>query len=300
MRRLSSPRRIGLSLWTIVIVVVASFCKMLSACAYQGGSSCRQSVRLAFLQWSRSKYQRRRTVSLAFPNGDNESSLREKLDAVEQQILNLNDGQYINVNSPKQVATAVFGKVQSTSRDVLHQAANGKLKDLENRSQQLAALVLQYRELSRITSAPTNRRPTPTRQRKPFSTLSNTAVNGDSLPKPDSAERTSKSAAKDPISSTSDERMSVMSTYARQVESLFVSSRIHDYWKEPLLQVTRPSAQALVSQLDSTTCPMGYHPLAVPHDLLLRSKLSESTTAGKKGSFLAFCREQKEKYPDCM
>ena len=289
---------------------------MLSAYAYQGGYSCRQRARLAFLQWNRHGLtrQERRSTSFALTNGDNDPSLSEKLSALEQEICHLNDGQSINVNSPKQVSTAIFGKVQSTNRDVLQQAAEGKLKNLETRSKQLAALVLQYRELSKkvstssSSSTKTTRSPTPTRQRKPFSTLSNTFADGNSLLEPLNPKRTSQAdrtvwqanavdGSPSKITETDE-----MSTYVRQVESLFgTKSKIHSYWKEPLLQVTRPSARALVSQLDSNTCPMGYNPSAVPHDPL-RGKVSESTTttAGKKGSFLAYCREQKEKYPDCM
>ena len=93
------------------------------------------------------------------------------------------------------------------------------------------------------------------------------------------------------------------------VQSLFQGqSKIHPYWKEPLLQLSRPAARALVEQLDPYQCPMGYDPCATPRNAM-RSTGTETTidgglasakTAGKKGSFLAYGREQKEKYPDTV
>lgn len=95
--------------------------------------------------------------------------------------------------------------------------------------------------------------------------------------------------------------------FERQVEALFIdrkTSKINPYWKESLLQLTRPSARSLVPQL-TPDCPLGFDPAAIPLDPLLRRSPDAATsatpsTAGKKGSFLAFCREQKKKYPDCI
>ena len=108
-------------------------------------------------------------------------------------------------------------------------------------------------------------------------------------------------------------RTDEVNTYPKLVERLFQPAhcQIHPYWKDALLQIHRPTAQLLVAQLDGTQCPLGYDPLAVPVDPLLRrvttttdtattATSAATTQAGKKGSFLAFCREQKEKYPDCI
>ena len=95
------------------------------------------------------------------------------------------------------------------------------------------------------------------------------------------------------------------SQYERMVDALFENeqNQIHDSWKDVLKQVTRPSARLLVTQLDPANCPMGFNHLAVPRDPLrgvTSEAPSKATTAGKKGSFLHYCREMKKKYPDCI
>jgi MutS domain V/MutS domain I len=94
-----------------------------------------------------------------------------------------------------------------------------------------------------------------------------------------------------------------LSKYEKAVDSLFgPGSQISDYWKEPLQQVTRPSAKVLLSQLDAAHCPMGYNPLAVPYDSIRGAMTCDtgSTTAGKKGTFLRFCRDAKQSHSECL
>jgi predicted GIY-YIG superfamily endonuclease len=70
------------------------------------------------------------------------------------------------------------------------------------------------------------------------------------------------------------------------------SCRIDPFWLDALQSITKPSARALISQLNPS-CPMGYDPTASPFG----NDASKGKTAGKKGSLLGYVREQKEKYP---
>ena len=68
-------------------------------------------------------------------------TIKEKLDHVTAQIYQLNGGKQFNINSPKQVAMALFGENQSTNKDVLEAlASNGN---------EMAACVYKFRALSR-------------------------------------------------------------------------------------------------------------------------------------------------------
>jgi hypothetical protein len=67
------------------------------------------------------------------------------------------------------------------------------------------------------------------------------------------------------------------------------SSQVDEFWKSTFLEdIQKPSARQLLFQLDSCVCPMGYAPPNVNSD------------AGKKGSLLAFVRDQKRNYSDCV
>jgi len=242
----------------------------------------------------------------SFLDGSGGGQLR--LDEIEERIAELNDGQRVNVNSPKQVSRAIFGdRVQrSTNRTVLQQAANGGFPDLGASQQRIASLVLNHRELSRhATSAAGSAQH-----------HSDTAAAATSVPG-STSENDAEASRSIPVDDD------CLSSHERQIDALFSSSpqsKIHPFWREPLSQLTRPSARALVSQLDASLCPMGFDPLAAPRDALKRGCLSgesetqpgdfsslskttsktAATTAGKKGSFLAYCRDQKEKYPDSI
>ena len=227
------------------------------------------------------------------PNNVSSSKGNKTIDAapltlqdMEDEIQKLNKGQAININSPKQVSMAIFGTVQSTSRQVLQQAVKNEALTMSQRS--IAQLVLQHRELSRG--------PLPkSAQMSDDPTLS--------LSEEDALLLRSDNPTQSSLASAS---------FEQHVQSLFEnpSNKIHPYWEESLLQLTRPTARALVAQLDPTQCPMGFHPLAAPSDPLRTASWEETTsvintgttttTAGKKGSFLAYCREQKEKYPDAI
>lgn len=251
----------------------------------------------------------------------------ERENALLQQIRLLNNNQTININSPKQVSMAIFGRIQSTSRQVLAMAASGQVTTLTPQQRQLASLVQTYRALvahrrqpqslrgitgtvgasggtvGRDASVESGRNEPLRRSTDAAPTLPPTSEHaGDSL------EMTEQDAfTSHPL------RKLELSAHERQVHALFESpqSQLNPYWREPLLQLTRPTARTLVAQLDPTQCPMGFDPLATPSnamamgmDLGHREEASgtpaKTTTAGKKGSFLAYCRTQKEKYPDAI
>lgn len=255
------------------------------------------------------------------PEKNNTPSLQD----LEAEFARLH-GQPVNVNSPKQVSTAIFGSIQSTARDRLERVIEGSLFVPSLNGPRLAALVLQHRALAKIledtagtvASNKTGRSRVPSR-RHLFSTSAAPAIDPEEdepemlVSSPVAAETPEIAFQRSSLSHTvSSESVSTNSPYERQVEALFQhkTTLIHTYWQEPLLQVTRPSARTLVAQLDATQCPMGYNPLAQPMDPLRgtvldtdaqsSSSTTATTTAGKKGSFLAYCRQQKESYPDCI
>lgn len=215
---------------------------------------------------------------------------------LEAKILDLLAGQAINVNSPKQVSSAIFGRVRSVNRDVLQQAADGQFQ-LTSTQQQLAALVLQHRLLSRGPTGPAK-----DSNARPRSQQTRSRENLDDTPRMDDGLQTSAR-----LPSNAGQNF-LADKYETQVGRLFQSgSKIHQYWREPLLELTRPTARALLAQLDPTQCPMGFDPLASPSKELSQGSFQlgnpaslTSTIAGKKGTFLAYCRDEKEKYPDAI
>jgi hypothetical protein len=236
----------------------------------------------------------------------------EAIRALEAKIAGL-AGREINVNSPKQVSAAVFGRAQSASRDVLERASRGLLREVSPSQRQIAALVLRHRDLCR---GPASAARTGTAETRHASTAS--SVNGlgvESTRKVDDADKTNQDDVERPTTQLSwgDQ---VSSQHESSVRRLFEVNgcRIHSYWKEPLLELTRPAARSLVAQLDAAQCPMGFDPLANPSKALVDYQSSDffmtdgsspilsaaTTTAGKKGSFLAYCRDQKVKYPDAI
>lgn len=243
---------------------------------------------------------------------------QDELNQIADSLVALNSGEPINVNSPIQVAMAIFGSARPVPREVLLEI----MKDEEStdRQRSIADLVLRYRDLkSQI-------------RRKE---MVNARESGRSLSSPRSTLATafSTSAAqgteKDPAAT--DETPAIIpqrpssdrSPYGELVDSLFASNRsqLDPYWHEALDRITKPSARALVSQLDPCQCPMGYDPAASPLDVMIQpptkgvvsahsanagasqaaaAKLPKTTTQGKKGSLLAFVREQKDKFSDCV
>lgn len=251
-------------------------------------------------QWLRSNKSARPLWASADSN--QEDAIEKKLQALEQQMAALNNGSPLNANSSKQVSQAVFGTIQSASRIVLQQVVSTETFDPQRR--QLASLVLEYRNLSgrRTTTSKNGLAGSST---APFSTVSrpsNPLSEDDILLEEvaSSGEVTSNPSFQQQQNDGGD-----LSSYEAVLQSLFHDkSQISDFWRDSLAHVTKPSARNIVWQLHDA-CPMGYDPTAVPNDPLrsagqMASLPPTSSTAGKKGSLLAYIRDQKDKYSDCI
>jgi len=249
---------------------------------------------------------------------------QDELDRIADNLAALNEGKPINVNSPAQVATAIFGGVRPVPREVLLDIIQDERATERQRS--IADSVLRYRDLkSRLL------------RRKEVLRASDKGHNGSPLPKQPTLSAAFSTAAAQGAESdatASDETSATLpqppssnrSPYAQVVDSLFASkqSQMDPYWQEALAGITKPSARALVSQLDPDQCPMGYDPVASPLDVAAPPltqevpsaqganagatqagasrvpKTAMKTTQGSKGSLLAYIREQKKKYRDCV
>ena len=239
---------------------------------------------------------------------DDDDSQQDSLHQLQQDIAKCNQGKPLNVNSHKQVSMAIFGNIQSTSRQALINATQGEGVD-SPRQQTLAKLVLQHRAL-------TSQYNKQQQQQSAFSTLAkSTSHHKETTPmrlQQDVNENVEKAPARNNNQVQGDEG----SHYEQWVESLFQkTSKLNHFWKHALLQVTKPSARNMVLQLNTATCPMGYNPAALPGAAAaaagLRSPRNTSAAtvvslstseqqAGKKGSLLHYVRLQKKKYSDCI
>ena len=220
-----------------------------------------------------------------------ENSSLQELKQLEQEIVRYNYGKELNLNSPKQVSLAVFGTVQSTTLQILTQASKG-VGVQHKRQQTLANLILQHRALTKRT-----------KQRQQSTSFSTLAFHDESVDHIIREEQVgvNDNAEDDNVASTLLQKMASASmdeSYGQCVEALFcANSMIDSYWKESLLFLTKPSARNIVVQLNPALCPMGYDPSAAPIGSL---KTPTESTAGKKGSLLAYVRENKLRNPDCI
>jgi hypothetical protein len=276
------------------------------------------------------------TASSSSSSSSSSETTSDEVIALEARIESL-VGRTINVNSPKQVSLAVFGRVQSASRSVLEEAAAALASSslvprevsgngLSPTQREIAALVLRHRDLTRACGGcPSYDDPTgvgSTLSLSSASTMVSDIEEEESVRDSDFEDSNEVGALEsngsaDAPRSWSDHGALSAQYHERAVRALFgrTGNPINRHWEEPLLELNRPSAKALVPQLDSTGCPMGFDPLARPYvvgsaimspelqgsDALGPSAGPQSTpTAGKKGSFLAYCRDQKNKYPDAI
>lgn len=247
---------------------------------------------------------------------------QDELNEIADRLAALNGGKPINVNSPIQVATAIFGSDRPVFRDVLLDIVQDE--DSTDQQRSLADLVLRYRDIKsqiRRTEMVNNARESERSLSSPGPTLA-------------AAFSTSAAEGTDEEPAATDETPAIMpqrpssgrSLYGELVDSLLASpqSQLDPYWHDALDRIAKPSARALVSQLDPCQCPMGYDPAASSLDVMLQppttgvisaqsandgasqaaaaaaAKLPKNTTQGKKGSLLAFVREQKKKFSDCV
>jgi len=249
--------------------------------------------------------------------------LKLKLAGIENQVKLLTN-QDINLNSPKQIARALYPtnntaydhsndhdrttSNRGTSKLILQQLAkaNENTHNQENKlssfQRDFALLVLEYRALKKVkhdyaaakigisdklTTAGNSV------QSAAFSTLTSTTTsrtsdNNDN--NNDNRETNNAVSASQPATIT----------FTDQVSHLFSppnpsSSKIDPFWHEAIQSITKPSARSLIAQLNPS-CPMGYDPTATPFG----NDTTRSKTAGKKGSLLGYVREQKIKYPNAV
>lgn len=224
------------------------------------------------------------------------SSLSEQLTELDQEIVRLNGGSAINLNSPKQVSVAIFGSPQRATKSVLEQVAAGTSGNVvvTLEKQQLAKCILEYRELAKQQQQTKENSET---IQGSESVLPETVVSDEIIVEETATAVRFSSAASStsPVLSETNQQ-----SHDQLVESLFGhGSQIDPYWKEPLLQLSKSTSRALLNQLDPKICPMGSDPTASPKGGLSSSSPTTST-AGKKGTFLAYCRRQKELYPHCV
>ena len=215
------------------------------------------------------------------------------LQSLERRILVLNDGNPMNVQSPKQVAVAVFGAPQKATKAVLEQAASSE-SILPDNKRLLAKLILEYRGLLQM-------------QKRSASTSAVTIDDSEEIettmppPKSSTDSQNPKALNGAPILSGERRRVKPQISHEQHVESLFGrrDSKLDPYWKKPLLQLTRTTSRAMVAQLEPVHCPMGYNPNATPTTRGGRTTTT-STSASKRGTFLSYVRQQKSSYPQCV
>jgi len=210
----------------------------------------------------------------------------------------LNNGEDINLNSPKQISWVLYrmntnnitnkNDIKGTSKQVLNDMLEEQGSSITPFQRELAKLVLEHRDTKqKIVQCKTD-----TGINNVISQVSATSVNVNVNKESERISFFSSSPALD-------------TQYNNILDSIFkktTSLEINSYWYNHLKNISKPSARSIVSQLDYS-CPLGYDPLAVPYVSTKSINTISSikkTTAGKKGSLLYFVRNQKRKYSECI
>ncbi|KAG7371907.1 MutS2 protein [Nitzschia inconspicua] len=246
-------------------------------------------------------------------NGNTDSvSVRPTIDTMEllqKEICLRTDNPNFNVNSPKQVSLAIFGQQQTCTKRVLQQAAMDL--NLPEDKRQLALLILKYK-LMMAQQEPETAKETTSLETKKNVQLPNEDTVTTSSPSPATTHPLSEAKSNRHRKLLQHTQQSMMLSHEQIVETLFASpkSKVDPYWKLPLLQLSKPVARELLLQLNSELCPLGFDPDAAPRRKSALFSSDETgirtaapsigSTAGRKGSFLSFVRDQKQKYPQCV
>ena len=172
----------------------------------------------------------------AADNNNNNDNNEANLEHLRRKIIETNGGVPINVQSPKQVSTAVFGAPQAANKSVLQEAASSQ-SALSQEKRMLAQLILEYRSLLQF-------------QKRNASTASTVEIEDEEAPRVSSRSKTRNKHTK------------VQTSHEQLVESLFASpgSKLDPYWREPLLQLSKSTSRNLVKQLDPDLCPLAFAP----------------------------------------
>ena len=245
----------------------------------------------------------------------------------------------INLNSPKQIADALYDQIDydgksvdkgGTSKDVLKQLAeNGVIKGHGTFQKDLAALVLQYRSLKRsmqqmkvvgkVNSEPSVdaslHSPAIRSQtaRMAFSTLSNSSsAKSDSINTYTSSELLPSESVGDSSETVkSNNRSPKLSTINNATNTLTFNGIVNELFSPPKIS-SKPSKidDYWLEAMHSVTKPSArslisqLHPDCPmgydPTATPFGNDTSRSKTAGKKGSLLGYVRDQKDKYPNAI
>ena len=234
------------------------------------------------------------------------------------------DNKEFNANSSAQRSMAIFGEVRSCTKETLQEIAD--TNSLPDDKKLLARYILEFQELSKLqnnknseSSPPKQQQQKEIQQQKieqeqqekgdfvsPKSSHPKETIKVPPQHQPLVEEETTlieeetiQTVVPPAVRSGNDTRKRPTrkkpSTHEEIVEGLFAnprSSKLDSYWKEPLLELSRPVARDLAKQLDPELCPMGYDPDRG------KATTSTKTARGKRIGFLGYCRDQKELYPN--
>jgi len=212
--------------------------------------------------------------------------LEHRLIKLHEKAKILNNGEDINLNSPKQISWVLYrmntnnitnkNDIKGTSKQVLNDLLEEQGSSTTPFQRELAKLVLEHRDTKqKIVQCKTD-----TGINNVISQVSATSVNVNVNKESERISFFSSSPALD-------------TQYNNILDSIFkktTSLEINSYWYNHLKNISKPSARSIVSQLDYS-CPLGYDPLAVPYVSTKSINTISSikkTTAGKKGSLLYF------------
>jgi predicted GIY-YIG superfamily endonuclease len=254
-------------------------------------------------------------------NNNNNDERISPLDLLYDEIKRLNDGQDLNVNSPKQVSTAIFGSPRTATKRVLQQVVSNALSEddgdpLPHEKQRLAQIILEYKQLvhERRKSEGDDKAVISESEHTDAILSSAESMTDSRSSTQQSTDRSQDSVARKRKLRPRESQPERQFSHEQAVEQLFATpnSKIDDYWKGPLLQLSRPTARELLAQLNPQQCPMGFDPDATPNNRRggagggQQQQMQQPTTTlttstmGRKGTFLSFCRTQKEMYPQCV
>jgi len=245
---------------------------------------------------------------------------RSRLLFLKGELIRLSGGNKdFNPNSPIQRSMAIFGEVRSCTKVILKENAL-PISDLSDDKRLLAEYILEYLDLLKLQQQENsqeqgqqlnNHHHTDTSSQATISNTPKTIFTLNQDLESTTTNTVRKATApvhkkmgkgrKDGRRQTRQQRQRPI-TYEEIVEGLFEkeSSLIDPYWKEPLLELSRPVGRDIVKQLNPTICPMGYDPDrsgSINNNYAVSRTKKSGPTRGKRVGFLGFCRDQKELFP---
>ena len=216
-----------------------------------------------------------------------------------------------NANSPQQRSMAIFGEIRSCTKDILKQIANAsetissEHKHISEDKRRLAQHILEYLDLQKLHREQASPRLMGDRiVNSTADVKARKQVESENNSSPFAEATMSSPPVIASISGDDDQKgrkgqrrkpRQRPKSHEENVEKLFSnpqSSQLDPYWKEPLLQLSRPIARDLVKQLNSELCPMAFDP-----DMTAEGPAKKKTVTGdKRTGFLGYCRDQKDIY----